>query len=337
MKKFIFKFAFITFIFLFIQVIINVFWDPFYVFRSYDEYYYDNRVSLNREQVCLNLMKKKLLKKDTIGNLIIGNSRSNAFRTSMWSSVIGVDNNKCFHYDGSGFGLWRTTNILTYLCQKQVQFENILLVMDVEFFDEVSNNKGYLYSQPPEISKENLFEYYFAFVKAASNPVFQFSVLIKSITKKHFSFMKYYVSPSKYLHTSNNKTGDLYYGLDKEILEDSNMYYGRLLKNSVFYNRPKREKISPVRIGPKQIYLLNKIRNCITQNRAKVKIVVAPLYNQEKLNKEDLKTLTNLFGVNNIDDFSGINEITSDYRNYYESSHFKPYVASKIMHLIYKQ
>lgn len=336
MKKFIYKFTFITFIFLFIQVIINFIWDPFCVFRSYNEFYYNNKVSLNREQVCLDLLKKKLLDNDTVVNFIIGNSRSHAFRIPNWSSDIDVDKNKCFHYDGSGFGLWRTTNILTYLYQKQVQFENILLVMDVGFFDEISNNKGYLYLQPPEISKENFFEYYFAFVKAASNPVFQFSVLTKVITKKHFSFMKYYVSPSKYSNTSNNKTGDLYYGLDKEILEDSNMYYGRLLKNGVFYNRPKREKISPVRIGPKQIYLLNKIRNCVTQNKAKVKIVIAPLYNQEKLNKEDLDKLKLFFGVNNVHDFSGINEFTSDYRNYYESSHFKPYVASKIIKLIYK-
>ena len=55
-----------------------------------------------------------------------------------------------------------------------------------------------------------------------------------------------------------------------------------------------------------------------------------------KLNESDLIYLKDTFGEDNVFDFSGINEFTNDYRNYYEISHYRPHVARKILEIVYE-
>jgi hypothetical protein len=54
------------------------------------------------------------------------------------------------------------------------------------------------------------------------------------------------------------------------------------------------------------------------------------------MNVNDLRYLTNLFGKENVYDFSGINEYTESIYNYYENSHYRPYVADEIMKKLYE-
>lgn len=65
------------------------------------------------------------------------------------------------------------------------------------------------------------------------------------------------------------------------------------------------------------------------------KVVINPLYDQNKINSRDLATLKDIFGSDNVYDFSGVNWITSDYHNYYEESHYRPHVAKWILGKIY--
>ena len=63
--------------------------------------------------------------------------------------------------------------------------------------------------------------------------------------------------------------------------------------------------------------------------------MISPLYNKMKLHNEDLEYLKKVFGETNVFDFSGINKFTNDYRNYYESSHYRPHVAREILKIVY--
>jgi hypothetical protein len=55
-----------------------------------------------------------------------------------------------------------------------------------------------------------------------------------------------------------------------------------------------------------------------------------------KLNPADLKILENAFGNTNVYDYTGINSITNQLKNYYENDHCRPLVGKKIMTEIYK-
>jgi hypothetical protein len=82
--------------------------------------------------------------------------------------------------------------------------------------------------------------------------------------------------------------------------------------------------------------MLSNIKRILDANATSYKIVISPLYDQEKLDAADLHILQSIFGRDRITDFSGKNDITSNVRNYYEESHYRIPVAQKIMDSIYR-
>ncbi len=60
------------------------------------------------------------------------------------------------------------------------------------------------------------------------------------------------------------------------------------------------------------------------------------MYDQIPLEKEQLNLLYDIFGKENVYDFSGKNEFTESVFNYYENSHYRPHVAAEIMDIIYE-
>ena len=82
---------------------------------------------------------------------------------------------------------------------------------------------------------------------------------------------------------------------------------------------------------------LKGIRELFDKHHTNYRIVVSPLYDQIKLNPKDYKILCEIFGSQYVYDFSGVNNWTEDYHNYYEPSHYLPSVASEIMKQIYSE
>jgi hypothetical protein len=119
------------------------------------------------------------------------------------------------------------------------------------------------------------------------------------------------------------------------IDRDESLYYGQ--GDHIFYMHTGKVIYFPPCIDDKQIMFLAEIKNIFHKHKTNYKIIINPLYDQIGLNPDDLEYLCELFGKENVFDFSGINEFTNDYRNYYEPSHYRPHVARKIMEKIYKK
>jgi hypothetical protein len=336
MKRFLKNIALRFLIPLLIVIFLLVAWDPFRVFFNYDDFYTNNRIVINREYVCYQLFQRNKKKFD-LENFIIGNSRSQAYKTTIWSKIIGVNNVTCFHYDGSNMGLYRAKMAIKFVLKNVKNVKNLLLVVDTDFFSEVSEPKWHLQIQPPAISREYFADFYFAFLKSSLDFKFLLanSIFYLSEGKVHFDFMHYYFSESKENNKSNNITGDFWPKYDEMIKKDSIGYYSELFKKGIFYGRSKTEKQSPQTIKEEQKKMLVEIKNIIEQEKINIKIVISPLYDQLKFNRSDLAFLKNMFGSKNVFDFSGINYITNNPLNYYESSHYKPYVANTIMNYVY--
>ena len=136
-----------------------------------------------------------------------------------------------------------------------------------------------------------------------------------------------------YIKTTAYQNDYYYQKYDSMLAKDSAGYY--VYKKEVFYDRPELAETSAPVIGETQKKMLQEIKSIFGKNKTRFKLVVSPLYEQKKINGEDIKDLKNIFGENAIYDYSGKNEITATKTNYYESSHFKPYIAGKIMVDIY--
>ena len=333
MKHFLKRFCALFLIPILAILVLVIFWDPFKVFFSYEDYYTKNVITLNREDMCYKLFNKR--NNENISNFIIGSSRSIPYRTNNWSKLIKQKPQNCFHFDGSAMNLFRATRVIQYLDKSTNKINNILLIIDINFFEGRENDNGHLVIQPPKISGVSKFKYYGTFIKAAFNPKFILDNIIYKITGKYYEFMGHHILRSRYYHVSNNLTGDVIFGSDKEIKKDSSNYYNKLLSDGVFYKRGKIQDTSAAKIDNIQYTMLQKIKKIVMNNKCQIKIVISPLYSQIKINDRDKERLIKLFGKKSIFDFSGKNNFTEDYTNYYESSHYKPCVANQIMKFIY--
>ena len=330
MKNFIQKISIKIILPILMLFLIAFFWDPFKVFFTNN--YNSQNQGANREFYCLTLLTKN---NDTISNFIIGNSRSLAFRTDYWSNKIQVNPKTCFHYDGSGAGLYRTVNAINYL-NKNYRIKNILIVFDVEMFQEVKNPTNIFGIQPPSVSNDSRIIFYYTFLKASINPVYVFAKFVNSVTNKYYDWMGYYIPANKEKSIYNCKTADLnIWSYDKLIQKDSILYYKSIPKMYELSIRAKAKKMSELTIKDEQFRLLEKLKIIVEKNNINLKIVISPLYNQIAINDNDKLILTKLFGINNVYDFSGINKFTNKITNFYESSHYKPCVANQIMDSIY--
>jgi hypothetical protein len=330
MKKFFNKIFLIFVIPLTCILISSIIWDPFKIFFGYPNDNTDN-TGANRENYCLRLLEQNT---DTISNFIVGSSRSLAFRTDYWSKAINMPPTSCFHYDGSGMGLYRITNAIEYLSSER-KIENVLIVMDISTFSELGNRKSIFSIQPPKVSKQSRSVFYFTFIKASLDPIFIISKIVYFFTNKYYDFMEYYIPTTKFKSIVNQKTGDVIFSYDQAIKLDSIAYYRNIPKMYELYDRQDIHTISEKVISDKGIVLLQKIKKILNKQKINTNIVISPLYDQMKLNKSDLELLQSIFGKPNVFDFSGINNFTKDVTNYYESSHYKPVVANKIIDEVY--
>lgn len=130
-------------------------------------------------------------------------------------------------------------------------------------------------------------------------------------------------------------TGDHYYvKMDSLIQYDSINYYHQQ-KEKVFYERKPKDSIDLIDGQAEQF--LHEIKAILSKHNSDYQVIITPNYDQVKLSGNDRLKLESIFTSDKTLDFSGVNDMTSDYRNYCEHKHFKPYIASQLMKQVYFQ
>jgi hypothetical protein len=123
---------------------------------------------------------------------------------------------------------------------------------------------------------------------------------------------------------------------EKQLTDNSDRFYES--RKAIFYHRDETAKsYQPAVIKDVQLTYLKEIRRILAANGTNYKIIISPLYDQKYISPDDLVRLKEVFGPDNVYDYSGINDITRDIHNYYETSHFRPHVARRIMAEIYSR
>lgn len=308
--------------------------DPFKIWFNYEEYYKNNFVSTNRGVVTLRLFERNR-NNITYNSFIFGSSRSQAFKVSEWKKYLNEKDNG-FHFDSSGEGIYGIYNKLKYISDKKIKISNALIIVDYKTLNKTENMKGYLYISPPELTGESKYSFYKEFIMASFDRNFIIGYIDFKLFHKYRKYMYTLFNNKKYDYISDNITGDIYYGADKMIEEDSNGYYNNLISKGVFYDRNKRSFENEAPITDLEKKFIVKISQILKKENTKYKIVISPLYDQQKLSVERVNMLKDIFGEENIYDFSGKNKLTESVYNYYEDSHFRPHIANEIMDTIYK-
>lgn len=311
--------------------------DPFKVLKSYDSFYDINSsgwVGINKDFVSTTTFIRNSEKID-YNSFIFGNSRSIFYQIVDWKKHLDSDS-KCYHFDASGEALWALNKKIEFIDKQGNNLNNILLILDYETIIQDKPKEGHLFIiSPPLVNNSNLFDFHKTFYFTFLNPKFLYAYLDFKLSGK----VKPYMRKSNLLgdrpRNYDITTNEIRFDYFEKLIEEDKYYTTERL--SVFYDRDTlTQNYSSQSIFEGQKKIFKNIQSILKKHNSKIRVIISPLYNQQKINENDLIYLRSIFGHNNVFDFSGINEYTNNYINYYESSHYRPHIARKLMEIAYE-
>lgn len=309
--------------------------DPFKVIYEYDSFVEINQkayVELNRDYVSTKTFDNNY-QSQKYNSFIFGNSRSIIYQIYDWKKQIGGEN-RPYHFDASSETLYGLQRKVLYVDSIGGRLDNVLLVLDKSILKQDYYLKGVLYEISPQlINNKNFLSFHFTYLKAYFSPRFFIPITYFKLTNKlPFIFKGTLDYKSRVYDSISN---ELQFKKTEESINAEKYYTNE--RRAVFYKRSSVQKYSSPCISITQKKMLNTINEVFVNNKTNYKIIISPLYDQLKIDKKDLLYLNNIFGEKNVFDFSGINIFTNDYKNYYETSHYRPHVANEIMKIIYQK
>jgi hypothetical protein len=304
-------------------------YDPFEVIYTYKVHSLDPRITYNWDYNTTETLIRNYGER-RYDSFIFGNSRALAFRCSEWRQYI--DSPRTLHYAVAGESLYGIYKKFIYLSAHNMPIRYCLVVLDPSVLQVTSNGSSLLYIKHPRLSGGSLADFHLTFFRAFMNPSFFLGYVCYKATgtiPKQFTnkFADYQITDP----VTCDKIRVLW---DQALVENSDKYYAHL--KGKFYPRDELKKsYNPAVIKEVQLQYLKEIRKILAANRTNYKIVISPNYDQKYLDRSDLAKLNEIFGAEHVYDYSGINDITRDFHNYYETSHFRPSVARRIMDEVY--
>jgi hypothetical protein len=302
--------------------------DPYKKIWSYDRYLFDYMM-LSRGDVSTRVYLKNK-DKYHYNSFIFGSSRSCAHTSREWSRYLSAGD---IPYSYGSFnepllGIYRKIALIDSLNE---HIKNAIIIIDLDrtFLKSCIHFLSYDHYLISGISK---YEYYTTdFITYLNSPALLFKSIDYTLFHKQRKYMVGFVGMKE--KDWDPVTNDWYPDADETI--DTVAYYTN--HKSVFYARPLQQRYEKKQIDAFQLGILTKMSSVFKKHHTKCKLIVAPLYNQMKMDSTDLKVLQTVFGKENIYDYSGINEITNNMYNYCnDSAHYKPKVGKLIFKEIYQ-
>jgi len=313
-------------------------YDPFKVLYNYKCYIETNKkatVTLDKDYVSTStFINNNSTQK--YNSFIFGNSRSIFFEINDWKPYLKNDA-RCFHYDATGESLWAINKKINFINKSGNKIKNILLIFDhATLVQDHGANTHLGIISPQLVNYSNILKFHKTFFFTFLEPEFFFTYMDYQLSGKVKQYMKESYILDHRKRDYDPITNEMRFSYFENLIENNEYYTPNRL--SVFYKRDTLNQFfSKKCIGEKQEIMLNNIASIAKKHNTNLKIIISPLYDQKKLNPKDLNYLIKLFGKENIFDFAGINSFTNDYRNYYESSHYRPHVTREILRKVYSK
>jgi len=306
--------------------------DPFKVVWKYDNYS-NLHIIPNRDYVSTEMYLKNH-KKENYNSIIFGSSRTLAFNPVTWQKHIEQVDSRPFLFDASGETIFGIYKKFLFLDKLDKELDNVLIIICPDLtFQTTTNSTEHLFIKHPTTSEESWITFHLTFLKSYFNTYFLRAYYEYTFTQNIRPFMFDYIEfRNIYFHPiTNSMTIE---DKEREINQNPEEYYNE--RKDIFFNRSKSRQEYDDFIGKTQEKMLKEIHQILVKKNSDYKIIISPLYQQIEINEKDLEKLNKIFGQNTVFNFSGINQITQNYKNYYESSHYRPNVGDSILNYVYK-
>jgi hypothetical protein len=223
-----------------------------------------------------------------------------------------------------------------YLYSNNIKIKNALIVFDsYALLEKVTNSSDRCFVKHPELSGQSKLAFHFenfkSFLYFDFISLFWRHRIMGQPTPKQMG-----TSLATYDLPSNEIRWDYF---ESEIATNPEQFYTKeKLQTFLNLKRDTTQQYHAAVIKSEQLKMLYEIKKILFLNKTNYKIIISPNYDQIKLNKEDIEKLYEIFDKENVYDFSGINNITDNYLNFYDVySHYRPHVGDFIMQQIYKK
>lgn len=305
-----------------------IIYDPFKVVKSYDDYstsFNVNRGYISTETFLRNYPKHKY------NSFIFGSSRIFGFHVSSWKNHLDT-HAIVYSFDAYGEKISGMYHKLRFLDEKGVDIKNVLLCFDTDYtFRKRENEPRYLYIEHPASSNISWIEFHEVTFETYLNPSFLYSLYAKELFGANNKFVNRHYSLDGGITYDTITNEPRRKDLDSKIEKNSEAYYSQVY----FYTVTETgEPPYPV-IDDQAKKYMQQIKEIFDKHHTDYRIVLNPLYSQEIFHRRDMETINKVFGSDRVYNFTGYNNITKNKYNYYEESHFRPFIGDSIMNIIY--
>lgn len=307
--------------------------DPFMVLRHYNRY--DNSpVMLNEGYIGWQMYMNN---RDSIAfdSFIMGNSCTMAYQCHEWEKYL--DGGRAVRLFGNAESIAAISKKLQALERNGAEIKNLLLILDKESLGKDQLLSSHNHVLPPAISGISNFSFQEKFCQAFFFPNFLFPYLDYKIFHQYRPYMQGVINP--YGAIRDAVTNDAINPRERMIRDEGEAYWENHKKEFVKV-RDCNYRNGEYREGERflwetQTELLKEIDQICRKHNTSVKIIISPDYNQISINPADVEILKDIFGYENVFDFSGINEYTNDIHNYYEKGHYRPILGARLLQKVY--
>lgn len=315
------------FLFFISIIILYVIYDPFKINKDYANYSYKEGDLITSRDYISTQTYLENYKKNQYNSFIFGSSRTLAFQPSEYKKYLN-ENGHVFSFDASSeniYGIYSKLRLINSLNQK-IDNAIIILCHDVTFRPLSENH---LVKKHPILTNESMCDFQKSYFKEFLNIGLLYNFFKYKITENYSESMKKYLNRDTVLYDEiTNET--FLFSKEKELKTDSISYYKKRENIFIHYNEEEtideKEKITEEYLG-----YLKKIKHILDENQTNYTIIISPLYKKIKFNGQDKAKIEHVFDKEKIFDYSGKNWITKYRGNYYENSHFKPFIGKSIM------
>lgn len=331
MKKFLIRvlsFVGIPFV---VLVVVYVITDPFKTLRPFSFQYFDET---NRDYISSELF----LKKDPIyhyNSFIFGSSRCCGFNTYQWKHYLPLGASQ-YLFQAWGETLSGIEQKIDYLDKNGNSIDNAMVLFDIpgsfgkqQLPKEVLSIKHYRFSGQSKLAFQACL-----FRGFAQKP------------SKWCSSIKQYFNPSIRFFPADtisndwevsNRNDDISIQPPKDSLKNCSATTKAVFFKEIEGKTDLDLKENKPLITNAFFNQLKHIRAVFDKHQTNYRIIISPAYcyNHPKINANDLKILQDIFGKDKVFDYSGKNEITTDYNNFSDPNHFGLSVGWQIIEDIY--
>ena len=307
--------------------------DPFKMLKPFSLTYFDDT---NRDYMSTELFLKNnpIYKYDSF---IFGSSKGCGLNTYHWQKYLSQGSRQ-FLFQAWGESLTGIEQKIAYLDNNDSDIKNAIVLIDIpgsfakkQLPTEALSIKDY------KISGQSRFTFHtIMFWNYLQKPSFWYSSVKKRIknTKPSIGFDTISNDWEK-----NNSLVDVNIQPSKDSLSNCSKTVRNSFLREVESKTDADLKESPALINDDFKEQLLHIKSIFTKHGTDYRIIVTPAYcyTHPSINKQDLKTLQNIFGEQYVFDYSGKNELTSDCYNFSDPNHFGLCVGWQIIEDIYNK